>query len=324
AADRVFGAPELFDEDGIGLAQQFSVLVLDLAQDAHSKAWAGERMAIDHGRRQAQGDTQLSNFVLEQLAQRLEQLQIERIGQTTNIMMRFDGNSLARLGAGRFDHVRVDGALGQPAGVGQFAGFGLEYFNKFLANDLALLFGVGDAGQLAHELFGGIDVDDLHAEVITKGVHDLLGFVQAQEPVINKYAGQLVADGLMNERSRHRRIYTARQAQYDFVVPNLFTYGCHGLFDVVGHVPVACAAAYFVNETRKQGLALRGVCHFGMKLYAIEVALFVGHARNGTRIGRGHQLEAGGQFGDLVTVTHPHFQHAVTLGGAEVFYPFEQ
>src|SRR5690606_7288393 len=104
--------------------------------------------------------------------------------------------------------------------------------------------GVGDAGQFAHELVGGVNVDDLHAEVIAKGAHDLLGFVQAQQAVVDENAGQLVADGLVDERSGHRGINPAGKPQNDFVVADLGADGGDGFFDVVGHVPVAGAAAY--------------------------------------------------------------------------------
>src|SRR2546427_5957436 len=44
---------QLINEDGIGLGQQFGVFALHFAQDAHAQARARERMAVDHGARQA-------------------------------------------------------------------------------------------------------------------------------------------------------------------------------------------------------------------------------------------------------------------------------
>ena len=48
-----------------------------------------------------------------------------------------------------------------------------------------------------------------------------------------------------------------------------------------------------------------------MKLNAIKAPFFIGHARNRATVGAGHQLEAVRQLGDLVTVAHPDFEHAV-------------
>src|SRR5690606_29473372 len=99
--------------------------------------------------------------------------------------------------------VRVDGALSKPAGIGQLAGLGLEYLDKLPADNLALGFGVGNTGQLAHEGIGGIYMNDLDAEVIRKSSHDLLRLVKAQQAVIDEYAGQLIADGFMNQCGGH-------------------------------------------------------------------------------------------------------------------------
>ena len=75
-------------------------------------------------------------------------------------MVTFDGVGFFAFAAARFDDVRVDGALGEPAGVGQFARFALEDFNELAPDDFAFGFGVGDTGELAEELFAGIHMND--------------------------------------------------------------------------------------------------------------------------------------------------------------------
>ena len=60
---------------------------------------------------------------------------------------------------------------------------------------LRLASGVATPLEMPHELFGGIHVDDLDAQIAGKGPHDLVGLVQAQKAVVDKHAGQLVADG---------------------------------------------------------------------------------------------------------------------------------
>ncbi|MCY1215412.1 hypothetical protein D9M72_272550 [compost metagenome] len=298
--------------------------MLDFTQDAHAQAGAGERVAVDHLRRQAEGHAEFADFVLEQFAQGLQQLQVQRVGQAAHVVVRLDGGGLAGLGAGGFDDVGVDGALGQPLGALLLAGLFLEHFDEFAADDLALGFGIGHAGQLAHELGGGVDVDDLHAHVLGEGLHDLLAFVQAQEAVVDEDAGELVADGLVDQRGGNRRVHAAGQAEDDFVVADLFADARDGFGDVVGHVPVAFAAADLVHEAGQHGLALDGVRDFGVELDGVEVAVFVGHA--GDRAGRrgGHELEARGQFGDLVAVAHPDLEHAVAFRRGEVFQAFQQ
>jgi len=82
---------------------------------------------------QTERDTQLAHFFLEQLAQRLEQLQVQGLRQTAHVVAALDGLALLAL-AGRFDHVRVDGALRQPLRIGQLVGFLLEHLEN-LATD---------------------------------------------------------------------------------------------------------------------------------------------------------------------------------------------
>ena len=97
---------QLLDEDGVGAAQQVGVFALHLAEDAHAEARARERMAVHHLARQAELDAELAHFVLEQLAQRLEQLEVQLLRQAADVVVRLDDVRLACLRAGRLDHVR--------------------------------------------------------------------------------------------------------------------------------------------------------------------------------------------------------------------------
>src|SRR5690554_1271780 len=281
-------------------------------------------MAIHHGWRQAERHAQLANFVLEQFAQRLQQLKVKRIGQAADVVVRLDGDSLAGFRAGRFNDVRVDGALRQPSRVWQLAGFGLEYFHEFAAYDLALGLRVGHPFELAHEDIGGVYVYDLDAKVISKGGHDLFGFVKAQQTMVDEHASKLIAYGLVQQGCGNGRVYTAGQAQDDFIGAHLCTYVGYGLFHIIGHAPVAIAAADLRNESGQYGFALRRMRDFRMELQRVEAAIFVGHAGNGTRRCGGHELEARRQGSDLVTMAHPCLEHAVAFGGDEILQAVQQ
>src|SRR6266478_371678 len=54
------------------------------------------------------------------------------------------------------------------------------------------------------KLLGRIDVHDLGLHVPSEGVHDLCGFVQPQQAVVDEHAGELLADGAVNQRRRDR------------------------------------------------------------------------------------------------------------------------
>ena len=92
----VDASEQFLDEDGVRAAQQVGIFLFHLAEDAHAQARAGEGMAVDHVVRQAEGDPELAHFVLEQLAQRLEQLQAERRRQPADIVVALDRGRLLR------------------------------------------------------------------------------------------------------------------------------------------------------------------------------------------------------------------------------------
>ena len=281
-------------------------------------------MTVHHVVRQTQGNAQLAHLVLEQVAQRFQQLEVERLGQAAHVVVRFDGLGLARLRAGGFDHVRVDGALGQPASVFDFAGFALEYFDKLLADDLALGFRVGHAGQFAHEVLRGVHVNDVDAQMTGKGFHHLFGLAQAQQAMVHEHTGELFADGLVQQRRGHGRIHAARQAEDDVLVTHLPADGLHLLLDEAGHGPVAAAAGQIPHEAAQDVRAPFGVGDFRVELHGVEATFLVGHAGNGAAVGGGHQFEAFRQAGDLVAVAHPHVQQAVAFVVLAVLNAVEQ
>ena len=106
---------QFLNKDRIGLAQQVGVFLLHLAQNPHAQAGAGERVAVDHVVGQAQGHAQLAHFVLEQVAQRFQQLQAQLFRQAAHVVVAFNDDGFFAFCATRFDHVRVNGALGQKA-----------------------------------------------------------------------------------------------------------------------------------------------------------------------------------------------------------------
>ena len=324
ATGRIDGAAQFFNENRVGTAQQIGKFGLDLAQDAHTQAGTREGMAVDHAVGQTQRHAQLAHFVFEQFAQGFEQLEIKRVGQATHVMVRLDGDGLAGLGAGRFDDVGINGALSEPACVLELGGLGLEDLDELAADDLAFGFGIGHAGKLAHELNASVDMDDAHAHVLGKRFHDLLAFVQAQQAVVDKHAGEPVTNGLVDQGCRNRRIDAARQTKEDFFVAHLFANARDGFVNVIGHVPVALAAADFLDKTREHRLALHGMGDLRVELHGVELTGFVRHAGDRARVGRGHHLEALGQARHLIPVAHPDLEHAMAFGGHEVLDIFQK
>ena len=119
----------------------------------------GNGWRLTKARRQAELAAQRPHLVLEQLAQRLDQLEPHALGQPADIVMRLDGG---RRAAGRrhaLDHVGIERALRQEIDLADLLGLGLEHIDEQLADHLALLLGIGDAGKRIEEARAGIDRD---------------------------------------------------------------------------------------------------------------------------------------------------------------------
>ena len=111
----------------------------------------------------------------------------------------------------------------QVFGILHLLGFFVKDFHEFLANDLPLLFWIRNTLQLAQEAISGINLDDLDAQVAAQGVHYLISLVLAQQAVINKDAGQLVANCLVDQNSRNAGVNPAGKAQDNLFVADFFT-----------------------------------------------------------------------------------------------------
>ncbi len=142
--------------------------------------------------------------------------------------------------------------------------------------------------------------------------------------MVHKHAGQLVANGAVDQRGCDGRIHAAGQAQNHLFVTDLLADLGNRFFDVVTHDPVGLGGADVEHKTVEQGLALHGVRYLGVELHRVVAARFVGHAGDWAGWRRCHDLEAWGQFGDLVAVAHPDLEHAVAFGGDEVLDALEQ
>ena len=129
-------------------------------------------------------------------------------GKTADVVMALDDRGVGRAA---LDDVGVQGALHEERGVGEAAGVLLEDPHEQLADDLALLLGLGDAPQPLEEPLAGVDVDELDAHVPPEGLDDLLGLALPHQPGVDVHAGELVADGPVDERRGHGGVDPAGQ-----------------------------------------------------------------------------------------------------------------
>src|SRR4051794_16670767 len=108
--------------------------------------------------------------------------------------MQLDVCRCTRIAVAALDHIGIERALGEVAGVGDRCRFALESFDEFLANDLPFLLRIGNAFETAEEWISRVADAEVDFEVVTEGAVDELAFAFAQQAVVNEDADELLAD----------------------------------------------------------------------------------------------------------------------------------
>jgi hypothetical protein len=76
----------------------------------------------------------------------------------------------------------------------------------------------------------GVDGEELELEVAPEDVLHLFALAFAQQAVVDEDALELVADGLVQQRRRHRRIDAAAQAEQHALLADLLAHRFAGRF----------------------------------------------------------------------------------------------
>ena len=187
---------------------RFSAFTSPTIRTASPGPGNGWRWTISSGRPELGADR--ADLVLEQVAQRLDELEVHVLGQPADVVVALDVGRGLRAG---LDHVRVQRALHEEPRAGVLARDLLEDADELLADRLALGLGIGHPGELREEPVLGLHVDERHVEVPRERLLDLLGLPLAVQPVVDEHAGQLVADRAVDEQRRHAESTPPESAQ---------------------------------------------------------------------------------------------------------------
>ena len=224
-----------------------------------ASARAGERMAADEGVGQAELAAERAHLVLEQLAQRLDQLHVHALGQAADIVVRLDGDRRPAGERHALDHVGIERALRQELGAAELLRFRLEHVDEQLADGLALLLGIGDAGERVEEHRLGVDVHQRNVVVAAEQRHHLLGLGEPHQAVVDEHAGELLADRLVDQHRGDRGVDAARQAADHPALADLRADLLDRLLLEGAHGPVAAQPAILRTKLRRSA-APCGVC----------------------------------------------------------------
>ena len=254
-----------------------------------------------------------ADLVLEQRAQRLDELELQVVGQPADVVVRLDvGGAGAAAG---LDDVGVERALHEELDLlalrrrvaDDLALGGLEDPDELAADDLALLLGVGDARRARRGTASAASTtcsgDAGRGDEVAL---DLLGLALAQQAVVDEHAGELVADRPLHERRGDRGVDAAGEPADRPPVADLRADLLDLLLDDVHHRPGRPAAGDLVAGSARAP-AGRARCAAPRGATARRRAGGRGPRtpRPGCR-GRGEHVEAVGRRDDRVAVAHPH------------------
>ena len=216
-------------------------------------------------------------------------------------MVALDDGGVA--GAG-LDHVGIDGALSQEVHGANILGLLLKDADELLADDLALLLGLGDTGQLAQEALLGVHADKVDVPAGESLLH-LVALVLTHQTVVHKDAGELIAHSLGQKGGHHRGVHAAAEGQQHLAAAYLLPDLGDGGLTVVLHGPVTGSVADLVQEVTDHGDAVLGVVDLGVILHAVEAAGLVGNGHVGAGVGVSGEGKALGHLGHIISVAHP-------------------
>ena len=145
---------------------------------------AGEGVAFEYQRVDAQRPSHAPHFVLEKEAQRFDDAQVHLFGKSAHVVVRLDGRRRAVHRHG-FDDIRIDGSLCQPLDVFDGFRFRVEDLDEVAADDFAFRFGVGDAAQVAQKLLPGLYSLDVEPHVTVGASTSVNSFLRSR-PVSTK------------------------------------------------------------------------------------------------------------------------------------------
>ncbi len=306
---------DLFTHTQVGLLEHLDAVGGDIADDADGQAGAGEGLAVDDVAGQSELAADFADLILEELAQGFDQIELEVLGESTDIVVALDRGRGAADGRDRFDDIGVERALGEEFdAVTKGAGLVGEDIDEGRPDDLALLLGIGDAGEFVEKELAGAGDGEVDAKGIAEELLDFFGLAVAHQAIVDVDAVELVADGLVQQGGHDRGVDAATQSEQHMVVPDLCADFADGILDELGHLPVAGTTAHLEGEVPEDLAPLRGVDDFGMELHTEDPAVQVLHGGEGAVVGLGDRDEPGRERGDLVTMAHPYLQVGIESG----------
>ena len=140
---------------------------------------------------------------------------------------------------------------------------------------------------------------------------DLFALVFPQQSCVHEHRHQLIANRLVHQRRRYRRVHAAGDRRQHALISNLCANSRHRIFDDRGRRPFGFDLANINREVFEQFDSIRRVVHFGMELHAEIFSREIAHRREGTVPRFRQRDESLGHARDAIPMRHPNFRQHV-------------
>ena len=234
-------------------------------------------MAADERLGQAELAAERAHLVLEQFAQRLDQLHVHALGQAADIVVRLDRHRRPAGERHALDHVGIERALRQKLGAADLLRLRLEHVDEQLADGLALVLGIGDAGERVEKQC----LRPPHAPAECCSCRETAPRPRSASPSRSRpwstntqVSWSPIASWISTAATAEStppespQITLARADLRADLLDRLLLEGAHG--------PVAVAAGDLAHEIAQERRAVRRVHHLEMELRGVELARLVG------------------------------------------------
>ena len=151
-----------------------------------------------------------------------------------------------------------------------------------------------------------LHVHERHVEVPAERLDDLVRLAPAQQPVVDEDARQLVADGLVHEQRRHRRVDAAAQRAEHALASDLRADPLDLLLDHRRRRPRGRRVRDVVEEVLQHLHPVRRVHDLGVELHAVDARLGLLERGDRRRRRTGDDARTARRRDDRVAMRHPH------------------
>ena len=174
----------------------------------------------------------------------------------------------------------------QEGSAANILGLLLEDIDERGADNLALLLRILDAGKRAQKKLTRVPVHQRDVVVIAKQIDHLFRLIETQQAMVDKDAGQLLANRLVQQYRDDRGIDAARQPADHPTLANLRPNARNRPITERRHTPITATTRDPMRKVPQQVGAARCVHDFRVEHDAIKAARIIGDDREGGTLAR--------------------------------------